>query len=749
MTADGLPVTLDNCDREPIHIPGLIQQHGAMFVFDLHGVATHVSANARTLLGPTVPAVGELLAPHHFEADAGVHDTLAALLAPVDSNGHAAQDDFADGLPFNVDVQLGGAVFDLIVHRCAGRVVVELERQSIGADVLTGFAIKAHRAMASLKRQPSLPALLDMAVNAVRQLTGFDRVMAYRFRHDDSGDVVAEARTAELDSFVGRRYPAGDIPAQARRLYVVNTLRLIADVDSAPVALMALHPVSETEPAFDMSHCVLRAVSPIHIEYLRNMGVNASMSVSIVVNGMLWGMLACHHMSALQVPYSVRMACDVLAQIVAANVQSLLAREQAQQLAEASTMRNRIIEAALHADDTVAALVQLAPALCEAFDAQAVVLVEDGKLFTHGSLSREAAVLLARWLEAPGLQREALINRNSLVDLPAELAAALGVWCGMLALRYDDHTPGWLVLLRKEQIETISWGGKPEKEYPNGPLGQRLTPRGSFDVWKQTVRGIAVPWRITDVDLGRQLCDELMRAGAARMAEVSRARSHLLAMLGHDLRDPLQSISMAARVLEKGSVGAADVNASSSRLGQRIQLSSGRMARLIGQVLDISRLESGFGLQLNFADVDLSRLLDDMLDEANMAHPGTLVIREAPDSLMAEVDADRISQVFSNLVSNARHHGAPGEPIAVALTCEAGIVQLVVRNVSPPIPVEQLPHLFAAFMRESGANTRNKGGLGLGLHIAQALVTGHGGEIAYRYASPHVVFTARFPARRG
>jgi len=748
MNTQPQPVTLENCDREPIHIPGQIQSHGAMLAFDLQGTVTHISANTQALLGPTAPVLGEVLAPHHFEGHSTVHDTIAPLLALAGSR-QAAYDELTDGLPFNADVHLNSAAFDLIVHRSAGRVVVELECQPAGEDALAGFAIKAHRAIDKLKRQPSISALLDMAVQSVRQLTGFDRVMAYRFRHDDSGEVVAEARTATLESFVGRRYPAGDIPAQARRLYVVNTLRLIANVNSTPIALTALHPVSDAEPALDMSHCVLRAVSPIHIEYLGNMGVNASMSISIVVNGMLWGMLACHHMSVLQVPYSVRMACDVLAQIVAANVQSLLAREQAQQLAQASTMRNRIIEAALHADDTLAALVQLAPSLCEAFGARAMVLVEDGKLFTHGDLSKAAASQLALWLEAPGVLREAMINRSSLDKLPAELTDALGTWCGMLAIRYDDHAPGWLVLLRKEQIETIDWGGNPEKEYTSGPLGPRLTPRGSFDVWKQTVRGISVPWSTAELELGRQLCDELMRAGAARMAEVSRARSHLLAMLGHDLRDPLQSISMAARVLEKGSVDTADVSAASTRLGHRIQLSSGRMARLIGQVLDISRLESGFGLQLNFAEVDLTRLLDDMLDEANVAHPGTVVIREAPDSLMAEVDADRISQVFSNLVSNARHHGAIGEPIAVALTCEANMVQLVVCNVAPPIAEEQLPHLFAAFMRQSAANARNKGGLGLGLHIAQAIVRGHGGDIAYRYQSPHVIFTARFPMRRG
>ena len=164
-----------------------------------------------------------------------------------------------------------------------------------------------------------------MVVQQVRQLTGFDRVMAYRFRHDDSGDVVAEACNDAIEPYLGRRYPASDIPAQARRLYLINTLRLIADVGYTPVPVLG----REGDAPLDMSHGVLRSVSPIHIEYLQNMGVHASMSVSIVVNGRLWGMLACHHMAPRQVPYSIRMAADVLAQVLASSVQTLEARGHA------------------------------------------------------------------------------------------------------------------------------------------------------------------------------------------------------------------------------------------------------------------------------------------------------------------------------------------------------------------------------------------------------------------------------------
>ncbi|CAN5640473.1 ATP-binding protein [soil metagenome] len=729
-------VTLENCASEPIHIPGLVQAHGALLAFDMQGTATHVSANARVLLGDTAPAAGDTLVPAHFEALADVHELLQEAMS-ADSGSD-------DGQAGSTEVQLNGWLFDLIVHRSGGMAIAEFELHPATRDEVAGFALKAHRAMDKLKRQTSVDALLGLAVSAVRQLTGFDRVMAYRFRHDDSGEVAAEDKVPELEPFVGRRYPASDIPAQARRLYVINTLRLIADVRAEPVAVTAAATASAALPPLDMSHCVLRSVSPIHIEYLRNMGVGASMSISIVINGRLWGMLACHHRTQHQVPYSVRMACDVLAQVLAANVQSLQARARVQRAATAAALRSRLIEAALHADDPVPALDAMAGALAEAFDAQAVLIAQEAKLHVHGDLARDTGAAIAQLLvrrSTAGDATDTLLATHTLAELPVDLAAACAPWCGLLALRFDDHAAGWLVLLRKEQIETIHWGGKPDKNYTGGPLGPRLTPRGSFDVWKEIVRGTSEPWTAEQREFAHQLRDELVRAGAARVAEMTRARTQLLAILGHDLRDPLQSIAMAAKVLERSTGDA------STRIGQRIQSSSSRMARLIGQVLDASRLQNGDGLQLQPVAIDLARVLEDMIDEARTAYPGVTVAQTLPPTLPIQADPDRMAQLFANLISNARHHGTPGEPVTVSLSQDGGEVRLEVRNSAPPIAADLVPNLFSAFKRQAEPNLRNKGGLGLGLHIAQAIVRGHGGTIAYRHETGQVVFTARFPAQ--
>jgi light-regulated signal transduction histidine kinase (bacteriophytochrome) len=712
------PVTLENCAREPIHIPGHIQPHGALLVFGRDAALTGWSANASAMLGlaPVLdcPAAALGLAPDVLEL-------LGEALAESETD---------DTPPMALETVAGGRQFDCVMHGHAGQVLVEFELREQPSDAVAAFALKAHAAIDRLKRQKSLPALLQIAVEQVRAITGFDRVMAYRFRHDDSGDVVAEARIEALEPYLGRRYPASDIPAQARRLYVLNTLRLIADVGYRPVPVLG----RPGEPPLDMSHCTMRSVSPVHIEYLQNMGVGASMSVSIVVNGRLWGLLACHHAGPRQVPYSIRMACDVLAQVLASTAQSLDARERTALIEQAAEARTGVMETLLHEDDVLRALGGHAGPLRISLGADALILAEHGKLVVNGELPPELAGAIVRSLPRDGAE---LFQHNALADWPEDIRGVLGKWVGLLALRFDPISDGWLLALRVEQVETLRWGGRPEKHVTHGPLGPRLTPRGSFDEWRETVRGSAEPWDESRLAVANQLLAEIHRASMARHAELERTRTQLLAMLGHDLRDPLHSISMAAMVLEQGE--------QQQKLGRRITASSNRMQRLISQVLDMSRIQGGIGLGLSFQPVDLAWLLADLADEALTAHPALQIELDLPPALAATADADRIVQVIGNLISNARHHGEAGEPIRISLRSDGGRFAIEVRNVGREIDEALAANLFNPFKRSSLNNVRNRGGLGLGLYIAHQIVQAHQGSITYRYEAPHVVFSVEAP----
>ncbi|GGY15417.1 GAF domain-containing protein [Massilia dura] len=716
LATPGAPVGLDNCADEQIHIPGLIQPHGALLAFAADGTLRAWSANVPDLLG-FVPALGMPYGQLPLAAD------VAQQLRECLEEG-------ADS-PTGIEAVIAGRTFDCVVHGNGTHAIAEFELRHVAADALAAFALKAHAAIERLRRQRSIDALLRHAAEQVRAITGFDRVMAYRFRHDDSGDVVAEARREDLPPFLGTRYPAGDIPAQARRLYTINTLRLIADIAYVPVPVLG----APGDAPLDMSHSVLRSVSPIHVEYLQNMGVSASMSVSIVVNGRLWGLIACHHMAPLRIPYSVRMACDVTAQVLAAAVQSIDSRERMTLAEQAAGVRTRLIETLLHEEDVLSALEQHAGDLAANLGADALVFAQQGKLAAHGVDEELAAAIIAS-LPPDG---DEMLHRCDRDEWPEALRPRIGPWVGLLALHYDPATAGWLLALRKEQVETVRWAGKPEKLEKTGPLGHRLTPRGSFDEWVESVHDKAVPWESARLMVADQLLGEMHRASMARHAETERARMQLLAMLGHDLRDPLQSISMAATVLQHG--------AQPQQLGQRIERSSGRMQRLISQVLDMSRLDSGLGLAMRKIDVDLSKLVEDLLDEIRMAHPGTVYRADIVPAIHGCADPDRMAQVVSNLLSNARHHGSSGQPILVSLRAEGNRAALEVRNDGAPIAPELEAQLFNPFKRMALQNRANRTGMGLGLYIAENVVKGHGGTVAYRYEAPHVVFRVTFPLR--
>ncbi|RYF56865.1 MAG: GAF domain-containing protein, partial [Comamonadaceae bacterium] len=367
------------------HIPGAVQNHGALLALDADGMVRYASANTAELLGHRVEP-GTPWSAASLGGDERLWELISEGVAALSSRGD---------IPMPAECVLAGRTFDVVLHMVQSLLVVEFESRRQSSDELAGFAVQAHRAMEKLRRPRAINDLLQLATEELRALTGFDRVMAYRFRHDSSGDVVAESCVDTLDPYLGRRYPASDIPAQARRLYVASTLRMIADVNSPTVPLLQLTP----EP-LDLTASVLRSVSPIHIEYLTNMGVGASMSVSIVINDQLWGLLACHHMGPRQVPYSVRMACDVIAQILAANIQTALTRAQAERHQDVAALRTDVMENVLHSDDEFATLCQFAAPLARALRAEGAVVAERSKLCQEGAISNEVARILVQWLNS-------------------------------------------------------------------------------------------------------------------------------------------------------------------------------------------------------------------------------------------------------------------------------------------------------------------------------------------------------------
>jgi light-regulated signal transduction histidine kinase (bacteriophytochrome) len=714
-------VDLQNCADEPIHIPGSIQPHGALVFLSDAGFVEGWSTNIAAVTGGE-PALGQPFGALGLpEEVTGLIEECIATMEAGDTPATVAA------------VTIGAREYDCVVHAHRQRIVVEFEARDVGMDEVAQFAIKAHSSIDRLRRQRTIDGLLETTVRQVRDFTGFDRVMAYVFRSDDSGDVVAEARRDDLVPYLGQRYPAGDIPPQARRLYVLNTLRMIADVGYHAVPLLG----AEGSPPLDLSFAVLRSVSPVHVEYLRNMGVGASMSVSIVVGGRLWGLIACHHMAPKRVPYSVRMAADVLAQVIASTVQGIEAREDAALVEHAAQVRTSLVESLLLEEDPLEALVQHGDGLLESTHTQALIVSQFGRVVCRGvDQALGEAIVASLPPEANGV-----VAYGCVKEWPDAIQPLLGKWAGLLGLPFDPPSGGWCVLLRTEQIEEVAWGGKPVK-IQAGPMGERLTPRGSFDAWHETVRGRAHPWEDGILTHARMMLGELARVSNARRAQTEATRAQLLAMLGHDLRDPLNSINMAGMVLERTD-GAGGGN--KGTLGKRIQSSSNRMQRMISQVLDMSRIDRGLSLGIDLQPVDLAALACDMVEEARLAYPTIVYDLHSVGPAFVLADSGRLGQVISNLLSNARHHGEPNHPIVIRLAPQNGQAVLDVANAGSPIAPETEATLFNPFKRSALNNPRNRTGMGLGLYIAQQIVREHEGEIAYRHEDGKVVFSVRLP----
>lgn len=520
------PVDLSNCDREPIHLPGSIQPHGALLAVQEPGYGVvWASDSCGSVLG--------------VEAQELLGSDLRALLPPAEwerVHGLLATTEIRSVTPLSITLPVADEMvaFDLLVHRSHVFLVCELERAQGTPAAIADAYQQVQAAALRLASAPSVELLARAAAHEIRGITGYDRVMVYRFDADWNGEVIAEEKREDLNPFLGLHYPATDIPAQARALYLTNWIRMIADVAYAPSALRA---ADGQEGPLDLSFAVLRSVSPIHIEYLQNMGVSASMSISLIVREQLWGLIACHHYSgALQPPHHVRAAAEFIGQ----NVSLLLAGRQDADTHEralaAAAVRSQLLDA-LRAEDADLMQVLLDETLLTVVGADGVAVRLNGEVHTLGVAPADGDIVrLAEWIwrENPtevAFATDALAH----VDQFAELRDVVS---GVLAAAISASGAQWILWFRRELVHTVDWGGDPKNKIliVNEDASVRLSPRRSFERWKEIVRGRSAPWEPHEVaaagEVGRHLTGILLRrvqeeAEMARSVRRSLSPEHL------------------------------------------------------------------------------------------------------------------------------------------------------------------------------------------------------------------------------
>ncbi|MEZ5291040.1 MAG: ATP-binding protein [Vicinamibacterales bacterium] len=718
------PLTLANCDREPIHIPGAIQGHGLLAACQDDFVVTQVSANVESFLDRAPGAVlGTDLTSWLMAPSAELFTQAGAQGFPRDLN------------PIGV-VAASGRRYDALIHRqgAAGPVIVEFEPAD---HQFSGWDPRVRRSVRRFQQATDIDALLDLCAREVRELTAFDRVMIYRFDADWNGRVEAEARDDRLEPFKGLHYPAADIPAQARRLYELNWLRIIPDVGYTPVALSpVVNPV--TGSPLDLSFAVLRSVSPIHVQYLQNMGVTASMSVSLIYRDRLIGLIACHHYSGpRRVPYVTRETCEYLGQMMSWHLARLDAQETTARTLATHRAQADVVSAVATAPSIPAGLMD--PAMLALTDASGAAVVYEGRVAEIGRTPGELRIRqLVHFLSQPGIQGTFTTDRLS--DHMPATAHWDDTAAGVLAVDISREFGEFILWFRQATERVVHWGGDPRAHgsvVPDASGAPRLSPRGSFALWREVVRGRSLPWEPWQVEAAERLRTLLLgkfreravelRTMNARLEAADRAKDEFISTVSHELRTPLNGMLGWLRLLQTGSIDAEQ----RQRALATIERNARAQAKLIEDLLDVSRIMSG-KLTLNVEAVLIAAVVDQAIETVRPAAASKdLRLQTTMDSTAAVMgDAGRLVQVLTNLLSNAVKFTPRQGRVQVLVERRESSVDVSVADTGQGIDPEFLPHVFERFRQADVSTARRTGGLGLGLAIARQIVEMHGGSIA-------------------
>ncbi|NEO83152.1 MAG: GAF domain-containing protein [Spirulina sp. SIO3F2] len=493
--------------EKPLRTPGYIQPHGVLLVFQEHDLKiVQVSDNSRQVLGELPQALLQSPLSQLF-AEEQLRKITAALKA-IDLA-------VMNPLKLSIQVRRQTVQFDGILHRSAGLVLLELEPSQIRPErEFLAFYHRINLTIQKLHQAADLQQLCEVAADEIRQLTHLDRVMIYRFSAKGDGRVIAESKHYHLDSFLGLDFPSFDIPLQARDLFLEAGIRLIADVKARPAQLV---PPNDT--ALDLSQVGLRGVSPCHIQYLKNMGVSASLSIPLVYDGLLWGLVVCHGYTPKTFAYEVRTACTLLGKVLSSELSSQKSHEDYDYELHLNDCLNQLTEILSATTNIDRALFSEPELLLQLTNATGVVIWHNGDSESVGTVPPRSQLepLIKAFQDYPS---DDLIHTNSLVrsNLPVTLDKEIA--SGFLAISLSETQPHYIIWFRPEVVQTIRWAGNPNEE----PVP--LTPRTSFALWQEQVKETCLPWQEGEIEVALKFRAAIQRIAlrrADRLAQLNQA----------------------------------------------------------------------------------------------------------------------------------------------------------------------------------------------------------------------------------
>ncbi|MBP2157469.1 MULTISPECIES: ATP-binding protein [Asticcacaulis] len=718
--ADSLDITA--CEREPIRIPGSIQPHGLLLVADARSLhLQQASMNAQPVLArPIGECVGNAL------SDVLLPD-LARLIGRFDDPS------FREGPVVLGAVALEAGTYNVLAHVSGPSLILEFEQLGIGdAGSLDQVYPQVRAFLNSLQASSSIAELNARAARHVRDITGFDRVMIYQFDDQWNGTVVAENRNEALPSYLDLRFPASDIPAQARELYRLNRLRLIPDATYEPVAI-----VPEMNPAtgapVDLSLSLLRSVSPVHLEYMRNMGTPSSMSISIIDNGRLWGLISCHHSQPKVVPAHVRTACDFVGQMLAMQLSARFRNEEAVQRVGYQAIQSDLLASMAGEPFFIDGLKKNRDGLLRLTEASGAAIVFGGTVSRIGACPDEKDIQrIVAWLsskadDAEVYATDCLSDHMEGAESFAEMAS------GLLAVSISQLHASYILWFRPEVIQTVTWGGDPSEKVRHGSDPQRLHPRKSFEQWKETVRLRSLKWtnvqrdvasafRSTIVSIVMRKAEEL----AALNQELTRSNKELEAFsysVSHDLRAPFRHIVGYAEML-KDKYGD-QLDAKATRYINVIVESAGSAGKLVDDLLGFSQMGRMTVVPIR---VDMNRLVKEVRDVLDTETNGRDIQWHIGDLHSVHGDPGMMRQVMQNLVSNAIKYTRGRDTAQISIDSEETPTETIIsiKDNGVGFDMAYVDKLFGVFQRLH--RVEDYEGTGIGLANVRRIMERHGGR---------------------
>ena len=721
---------LTNCDAEPIHIIQTVQNFAAIISVDISDwQICQVSSNLSDFL--------------EYEADALLGQSLKEIfpnyLIEQLANG-IKNSDFSEINPLQLSVS---ATFPekriIVAHLKEDRLILEIEHVLENENEFA-FLNKIDTAISRIQVANPAENLFQVVAQEVKNITGYARVMIYKFDPDYNGEVIAEAKEEAIESLLNLRYPSTDIPKQARALFLNNRVRMLVGVDQE---LSMIQPSADmkTGNPLNVGSCASRGVSPIHLEYLRNMGVRATLSVAIVENEKLWGLIACHHHESDKfLSYRTRSFIRFVGQIISGHLSLQRAKIFKEKLLYQNIVHAKLFEQMNMERDVVGGLTKGKKTILDYIDASGATIVFDEKIESLGETpSNDQIQQIVKFLNES--KKSLLFSTNSLPKEFPETAPFSKNYSGLLAVRISKDPAEYILWFRKPQTQEVFWGGNPEKTMIKSESSVRISPRKSFEKWKQIIEDCSEPWEKQDEDAALFLRNDIKEIILQRFSELKKLHAELSMSykelesfsytVSHDLRAPLRAIEGFSQILLEDYTDKLD--SYGIYVVQTIISSIEKMKEFVDNILKLSKLAK---VRMNENNIDTEAMIEQIVQDLKNGHPNYQKTEIVIKKDLPQITGDRtmIKQVFANLLENAaKYTSKKTSPyVEIGGHQSAKTVEFYVQDNGIGFDDAYSDKIFEVFNRLVGESEYE--GTGVGLAIVKKVVERHQGTIKVKSA---------------